>query len=159
MIDYYVDIESVDEGEIYKLLFQYDSYFIPKISERTNLEEYAKKLSSNATFILAKNKNIILGFAAIYYNPAPQSTYLPLISVNHDCQGLGVGRMLMVKIINYCNVNNSAGILLEMRADNLKLFKFYSDFGFKIRDTFVSPSNGETKYHMFLSTTRITNNE
>lgn len=159
MTEYSVNLESVNEIEIRKLLFQYDTYFIPKISDRTNLEEYAKKLSTNATFILAKNKNTIVGFAAFYYNPAPQSTYLPLIAVDQDCQGLGIGRMLVEKMVNYCFINNSAGILLEMRADNSKLFKFYSDFGFTIKDKFISPLNGETKYYMFLSTSKNTNDE
>jgi ribosomal protein S18 acetylase RimI-like enzyme len=159
MIDYFIYEKTINKEDILELLFYYDAYFIPKISDRINLEEYSKKLASNATFILAKKEEETIGFAAFYFNPIPQSTYITLLAVDYNFQRLGIGKSLVKKITEYCYANNSAGILLEMRADDSKLFKFYSDLGFKIKDKFESPLNGEAKYHMYLTLSKTLSNE
>jgi len=159
MIDFLISDKSFNKDKIVEILTHYDDYFIPKISYRKNLIDYAKKLSSNATFILAKNKNSIVGFAAFYFNPAPQAAYLALIAVDNNFQGLGIGKSLIYKLIEYCTMHNSAGILLEMRAKNFKLLKFYHSMGFGIKEKFESSLNGEIKYHMYLPIKRIMNHE
>lgn len=154
MIDYLISDKSFNEDKIVEILTHFDVYFIPKISDRKNLIDYAKKLSSNASFIFAKDKNTIVGFVAFYFNSAPQATYLTLIAVDNNSQDLGIGKSMIYKLIEYCTTHNSAGILLEMRANNLNLLKFYKNMGFEIKEKFESSLNGETKYHMYLPITK-----
>lgn len=156
MLNYSIIDKSIGKDNVVEILTQYDSYFIPKISERNNLIEYAEKLASNATFIIAKKFNIIVGFAAFYFNPAPKSSYLTLIAVNKDFQGMEIGKSLINELILFCRTNNSAGILLEMRANDSKLINFYTKLGFVVSNKFKSPFNEEIKYHMNL---RLRKNE
>ncbi|MDY0142786.1 MAG: GNAT family N-acetyltransferase [Bacteroidales bacterium] len=156
MLEYSIIDKSIGKDNVVEILTQYDSYFIPKISERNNLIEYAEKLASNATFIIAKKFNNIAGFAAFYFNQAPKSSYLTLIAVNKDFQGLGIGKSLINELILFCRTKNSTGIMLEMRANDSKLLNFYTKLGFEITEKFKSPFNEEVKYYMNL---RISKNE
>jgi ribosomal protein S18 acetylase RimI-like enzyme len=150
MIDFQIFDNAFNEDKITEILIHYDDYFIPKISDRKNIIEYARKLSANATFILAKNKKKIVGFTAFYFNPVPKTTYLALIATDRNFQRLGIGKSMIYKLIEYCTTHNSAGILLEMRANNLNLFNFYNSLGFEVKEKFYSSLNGETRYHMYL---------
>ncbi|SHJ73762.1 Acetyltransferase (GNAT) domain-containing protein [Tangfeifania diversioriginum] len=154
MIDFQISDKPFNEDKIAEILTHYDDYFIPKISDRKNIVEYARKLSSNATFILAKNKRKIVGFTAFYFNPVPKTTYLTLIATDRNLQGTGIGKSMIYKLIEFCTTHNSAGILLEMRANNLKLFNFYDSLGFEVKEKFSSSLNGETRYHMYLPITK-----
>lgn len=104
MIDYLFLQKNTDTKIILDLLNEFNDYFIPRISDRVNLEEYAAKLSSNATLLVAKEGNINIGFSAFYFNPKPKDTYLSLIAVNHNYQKHGVGGGLIQKMIEHCKI-------------------------------------------------------
>jgi|LSQX01.2.fsa_nt_gb ribosomal protein S18 acetylase RimI-like enzyme len=151
MINYSIFNKSVEKKEVAEILALYDSFFIPKISDRNNLVEFAEKLSKNATFIFAKKQKKIVGFAAFYFNASPKSSYLTLIAVDNRHQGLGIGKAIIEKMIEYCEKNESEGIMLEMRVRNKNLLDFYYSLGFEVKDKFTSTFNGETKLHLYFT--------
>ena len=148
MVNYYLYERNAEISFVLDLLKEFDSYFIPNISVRQNIVNYSEKLAINAHIIVAKDDMKNIGFSAFYFNKSPKDTYLTLLAVNHDYQKLGIGSKLIDIMINFCKKNHSPGIMLEMRADDSKLFNFYTKLGFKIAETFKSPYNNEEKYYL-----------
>jgi ribosomal protein S18 acetylase RimI-like enzyme len=151
MIDYIFFEKNSEPEIILEILNYFDSYFIPPISQRLDMNEFASKLASNATILLAKNKVKIAGFTAFYFNETPKFSYLTLLAVDLDFQGVGIGSIMVEKMISYCEQKLSAGIELEVRENNIPMLKVYKHFGFKIKDEFQSPFGNEKKYHLYLN--------
>tara|TARA_R100000935_G_scaffold9921_3_gene19910 strand:- start:7548 stop:8954 length:1407 start_codon:yes stop_codon:yes gene_type:complete len=95
-------VEKLEVAEIVDFLYSVDDDFIPKLSKRLNLNEYANKLNNNASFILAYNKNNIIGLAAVYDNDYKNlCAYLPIIGIKKEFRGQGIGKQLLDSLLNH----------------------------------------------------------
>lgn len=150
MIDYCLFEKCLDSESIKNILLKYNHYFIPSLLNRVDADDYSKKLSNNSNILIAKQGETIIGFLAFYYNPFPKDSYVALLAVDQSVQNLGVGSSLVRRTINYCMEKGSSGILLEMRADNSPLLKFYKKLGFIVKEKFSSPYNDEIKFYLHL---------
>lgn len=120
---------------VYDFLVDIDIQFIPPLSLRVNLMEYAEKLSTKSTFIYYVKSNKIIGLIAFYEN---QNTidfaYISLICILKDSQAKGIGTNLLKKCITYLKIKKFHSVKLEVDSENINALSFYSKFGFHIQD-------------------------
>lgn len=150
MIDYVLYKKDANIDQINNALIRFDNYFKPKLSDRTSLTILAEKLCNKANIIVAIHDESIIGIAAYYFNIMPQSSYLSVIAVEEKYRDKKIGQRLVNLMISDCRINGSAGIKLEMRAENINLLNFYNKLGFIKTDEFYSEYNNELKYYLYL---------
>jgi len=118
---------------IIDLLKKADNDFSPKLSERTDIGDYALKLKNNANFIIASspdNKQIY-GFSAFYCNdPLKINAYITLIWVDKEYRGMGIFKKLLKKTIFYVKRQGFFKICLEVTYESIQYFE-YRKIGFK----------------------------
>lgn len=122
---------QLSEQNVLLLLRQCDDDFIPCLSKSLFLEQYAKKLSENAFFIIAKESDNLFGFVAYYKNYSEGCLYVPLIWVSSKSQRRGIGQKL-ISLLTSLDNNHFHSIMLEVLKTNVNAFAFYKKEKFEI---------------------------
>ena len=126
-------IEKMSQQEVWDLLNMCNNSFTPPLSNNIpyTLEEYAKKLSENAKFVLCMECEIIIGFAAYYVNIEGKFIFIPQIWVSDKYQRKGIGATMINKMIELLP-SNIDSIRLEVRKNNEKAYSFYAKNNFVV---------------------------
>lgn len=123
--------QKLSKEEVLAILMKAENGFNPPLSKNIPyiLDDYAKKLSEFARFILCVEEKEIIGFMAFYLNQEGGFAYISLIWVsdNHQKKGIGATMMeLLSKEVSTC----VKSIRLEVRKNNEKAMRFYKSSGF-----------------------------
>lgn len=124
-----------NENDIMHSLFSFLDVF-PGLKLRIDsLENYIKKLSTNAIVIEGRLENESIAFAAIYNNDKYSLTgYIALIGVKKEFRGKAYG----MKLLNYCleqmKHSGMKQVKLEVDDDNTCAIRFYQQNGFTISE-------------------------
>jgi GNAT superfamily N-acetyltransferase len=115
-----------------------DSDFIPSLSQRTRIGEYADKISVRAVRFEAWSGERLVGLVAAYCNDRENRTaFITSVSVAKAWTGRGIATMLMTKCIEYARADGMGQIGLEVDNQNAPALRVYDKFGFV-----VSKANG-----------------
>lgn len=98
-------------------------------------------LNDEHVYLVAKDSvsNEVLGFAGVQC--ILDEAELMNIVVKKNKRGLGIGKVLMEKIINICRENNMKLLKLEVSEKNLVAINLYKSFNFKqvgVRDKYYN---------------------
>ena len=106
-----------------------DSSFIPPLSTRVAIADYAQKLADNAQRMEAWAGETLVGFAALYANRPPQG-FISNVSVmpSHQRQGIAAG--LMQGCHDLAVGAGLALLTLEVATDNAAAITLYRAHGF-----------------------------
>ena len=85
--------------------------------------------NSNTTYIMAREKEQIIGFAGI--SVCLDEATLNNIVVKKSCRGKGIGGELLESIIELCSDMKMKSLTLEVDTQNLPAINLYKKFGFK----------------------------
>ena len=118
-----------DSKRLEKILWKLDEDIIPKLSERVNIEEYAKKLSANAEVFYVKHKDIDIGNCAVYMNNG-ETGFISSIAIKKEWQNKGIGNFLWKKIVVLANTRGIRTIELMVNKNNYKAIRFYNHLHF-----------------------------
>mgnify|MGYP000006545118 FL=1 len=118
-----------DSKRLEKILWELDDDIIPKLSERVNIEEYAKKLSANAEVFYVKHGDIDIGNCAVYMNNE-ETGFISSIAIKKEWQNKGIGNFLWEKIIVLANTRGIRTIELMVNKNNYKAITFYNHLQF-----------------------------
>ena len=83
----------------------------------------------NTTYIIAKEKNQVVGFAGI--SICIDEATLNNIVVKKDYRGRGLGGELLESLIDICSDLNLKTLTLEVNTSNEPAIRLYKKFGFK----------------------------
>jgi ribosomal-protein-alanine N-acetyltransferase len=83
----------------------------------------------NSFYIMAKQNNIIIGFAGIWQSV--DDIHITNIVVKKPYRNNGVGSMLLNKLIQICKSKKTSSITLEVSIQNVPAIKLYEKYGFK----------------------------
>lgn len=87
--------------------------------------------NENSKYIIAILNNEIIGFAGIWQ--VIDEAHITNIVVRKDFRKLGIGSLLLEKLIDICkNLESINSITLEVNEDNITAQKLYEKFNFKI---------------------------
>ena len=85
--------------------------------------------NENATYIIAKEKEEVVGFAGI--SVCIDEATLNNIVVKKSCRGRGIGGELLESLIDICSDLNLKTFTLEVNTTNEPAIRLYKKFGFK----------------------------
>lgn len=125
---------AVDEADAPALLAHLrrtDADFMPVLSSRVELGDYAAKLRSLARSIELWSDKSLVGLVAIYCNAAPGGdAFITSVSLEAPWRGQGWADQLIEKACELAGVAGLASIRLELHCDNQPARRLYERHGF-----------------------------
>lgn len=115
-----------------------DADFVPPLSGRVEIRDYAKKIASKATRFEAWSGGIPVGLVAAYCNDQENRiAYITSVSVLKEWTRKGIAAGLVGQCVEHAKVSGMRQISLAVAADNTPAIKLYEKRGF-----IVSKANG-----------------
>lgn len=144
-------LNRASEQDIADHLSYCDGSFVPPLSARVDICEYAKKIASHATRFEAWSGGRLVGLVAVYCNDQEKRiAYITSVSLLHQWMGKGIAATLMAQCIEHMKMLGMRQISLQVATDNVPAIKLYEKSGFvagSMKPPFVtmnlSLANGE----------------
>lgn len=132
------------ENKLFQFLRETDDYFVPAMSVRVNLKEWAAKMCKYAVIFEYVLNGEIIGLGATYFNKAPSYSFGTYVCVKKEYQKEMYGVELIQKMIDYVKEKESKGFKCEIRKSNKPLVKFYELMGLEVIEEISVPNSTET---------------
>lgn len=124
---------KASEAEIAEHLLRCDADFVPPLSKRLEINDYAKKIFAHATRFEAWSDNKLLGLVAAYYNDQKNRVaFITSVSVLREWAGKGIAAHLMNQCIEHAKKMGMLQIRLEVASNNRVAIKLYEKTGFEL---------------------------
>ena len=117
--------------EVLSFLQETDTMFPTPLSERVDLEMYAKKLSGHSNFSLSYAGNQMVGMISCYTNRPPMG-YISNICVKESYQGKGVFKEMFRRLVDEIKKKGIDRVRLEVDDDNVRAMDVYTRLGFSV---------------------------
>lgn len=112
-------------------LLRCDSDFMPPLSDRVEINDYAKKITSSTTRFEAWSGGMLVGLVAAYCNDHVKRTaYITNVSRLTAWRGKGIASHLMNWCVEYVKALGMLQISLEVASDNKVAIELYERIGF-----------------------------
>jgi ribosomal protein S18 acetylase RimI-like enzyme len=122
---------KASEAEIAEHLSRCDADFVPPLSGRFEIKDYAEKIASKATRFEAWSGVTLAGFVAFYCNDQEKHiAYITSVSVLRNWTGKGIAYRLMKQCIEHAKALGMRQISLEVASGNTSAIKLYEKIGF-----------------------------
>lgn len=123
MVTVYPPVSQTIAEEVLRM---FDTEFEPRLSERVNMQDYAKKLAHNAVWFLVYEQDVIVAHCAVYMNQ-PEDAFISSIAVKQEVRGKGIGGCLWACVEQEAVQRGMCRILLRVMKTNLSGIRFYKD--------------------------------
>jgi ribosomal protein S18 acetylase RimI-like enzyme len=118
-------------NDVYVHLLACSDNFIPPLSGRINIREYAEKIVNNAVTFEVWQDDQLAGLVAAYVNdPAGKTAFITNVSVIKTLMGTGAASTLLENLVEYAAGKNFSEISLEVHKENYPAIQFYSKLSF-----------------------------
>jgi GNAT superfamily N-acetyltransferase len=122
---------KASEAEIAEHLTLCDVDFVPPLSCRVDIRDYAKKIASNAVRFEAWLDCKLIGLVAAYCNDGDKLiAYITSVSILREWTKNGIGANLLCQCVEYAKSLGIRNISLEVEASNVAAIKLYEKSGF-----------------------------
>ena len=130
--------------ELKQSLYDADKDFVPPLSERVNLDEYAHKLIKIARFVTERDINgNIKGIVAYYVDDKESPNgFVTHVATKKEYRHQGIAKRLMARTISNCKKAGKTGV--DLQTSNPDALHLYQGMGFEVSST--SP-DGEWYLH------------
>lgn len=119
------------EAQIVEHLSRCDADFVPSLSGRVAIDDYANKIASKATRFEAWSGGMLVGLVAAYCNNHEKRiAYITSVSVLKAWTGKGIAAKLMKLCVEHAKASGMRQISLEVASDNTPAIKLYEKSGF-----------------------------
>ena len=133
---------KASEVEIAEHLSRCEADFVPPLSGRLEINDYAKKIASKAMRFEAWSDGRLVGLVAAYCNDQEKRiAYITSVSVLREWMEKGIAAFLMKQCIEYAKTSGMRQIGLEVAEGNTPAIALYEKSGFlagKTNAPFVS---------------------
>ena len=123
--------ERLNEKDTYDVLSRFDTMFSPSLSTKVDIASYSKKLSQNASWILCRHNNSIVGYIAYYQNTGTKIDYIPSVCVMDIYRSYHIASRMLSYMIGRAPLEIEE-IKLECRKNNDAALHFYYKNGFQV---------------------------
>lgn len=124
-------LNQASATQVINHLQQCDKHFVPPLSSRVNIPNYACKIMRHAIRFEAWSKDILVGLVAVYTNDYTNHiAYITNVSVLSAWAGQGIGYRLMNQSIKYAVTIGLHQISLQVASNNLPAITLYKKSGF-----------------------------
>jgi ribosomal protein S18 acetylase RimI-like enzyme len=122
---------KASEAEIAEHLSHCDADFVPPLSGRVEIKDYAKKIINKATRFEAWSDGTLLGLLAAYCNDQEKRiAYISSVSVQKEWMGKGIAARLMSRCVEHAKASGMWQISLEVAGGNAPAIRLYEKSGF-----------------------------
>ncbi len=119
----------LSQSEVLSLLKRFDDSSDEPLHESLDFDQYSKKLSLFAYFVIATEKNQQIGFIAYYLNDENHFAYIPQVVVHKSARHKGVGHFMFMDLYECIRINFLT-LKLEVLKSNINARSFYEREGF-----------------------------
>ncbi len=124
-------VNKASEVEIAEHLSSCDAAFIPPLSGRVEINDYAQKIACRAARFEAWSGDKLVGLVAAYCNDQEKRiAYITSVSVLKTRTGKGIAARLMKQCIEYAKATGMWQVSLEVASDNAPAIRMYEKSGF-----------------------------
>lgn len=118
--------------ELKQSLREIDKDFVPSLSERVNIDEYAGRMMSRAMFVVERDQNkVIKGMVAVYVDDEKSPNgFITHVATNKEYRNQGVAKRLMVRTMSYCQKAGKTGV--DLCTYNPVALSLYKKLGFEV---------------------------
>jgi ribosomal protein S18 acetylase RimI-like enzyme len=128
-------LNKASAAEIAEHLARCDADFVPALSDRVEINNYARKIASKATRFEAWSGGTLVGLVAAYCNDQEKRiSYLTSVSVLRAWTGKGIAARLVSQCVEYAKALGIQQISLEVASDNVHAITLYGKSGFVARE-------------------------
>ena len=120
-----IKIEQISEKDAPSVAKIEKECFSTPFSE-ANILEYISNPIWN--FFVAKAGENVLGY--ISFTKILDECQIVNVAVSPDTRKMGIGTLLIEKLLEYCKKNEVCKLFLEVRVSNIPAIKLYENFGF-----------------------------
>jgi ribosomal protein S18 acetylase RimI-like enzyme len=122
---------TASESEVAEHLLRCDGEFVPPLSDRLNIPEYADKIVRRATRFEAWSNGVLVGFVAAYCNDqVTRIAHITTVSVMRVWTGQGIAACLINRCVEHARAVGMVEIGLDVAADNAAAINLYKKAGF-----------------------------
>ena len=108
-----------------------DSDFVPPLSGRVEIGDYAQKIVNKATRFEAWSGGILIGLVAAYCNDSEKRiAYITSVSVLHEWTSRGIATRLVSHCVEHARASGMLEIRLDVATANRSAIKLYEKGGF-----------------------------
>lgn len=129
------------QDEILQHLVACEHLFVPPLTQRVDLETYARKIRNHALTVEAWELGKLAGLVAAYFNEGARSCYVTSVSVLPSRAGSGVATRLMQELVACAVERGAHRMVLEVAKGAAAARRLYERQGFVLdqdrRDTVV----------------------
>jgi [ribosomal protein S18]-alanine N-acetyltransferase len=118
------DLEQIMEIE--KACFGKDAW------SKSNMK--SELIAPHTTYVVAEESSSLIGYAGLSKLATSTSSDIQTIAVTGSHRGLGIGRLLMERLLAFAKGQNAKEVFLEAREDKPTPQNLYSSLGFKAID-------------------------
>ena len=108
-----------------------DTQFRPQLSERVDIETYARKLAERAHTEEAWHGSSLVGLVAAYFAANGESCYITNVSVIAGFTGRGIATRLLRNLVAHPECRDVATIELEVSSQSIGAIRLYTGLGFR----------------------------
>jgi ribosomal protein S18 acetylase RimI-like enzyme len=120
-------------AEVAEHLAHCDTDFMPPLSTRINIFDFANTIVSRAERFEAWSDNLLVGLLAAYCNDRAKCiAYITNVSVLKEWTKNGIATHLMRHLIEYTKMTGVRQISLEVASRNLSAIDLYKKYGFVV---------------------------
>lgn len=134
-------VNRASGAEIAEHLLCCDADFVPTLSERVAIPDYARKIASKATRFEAWSNGTLVGLVAVYCNDREaRIAHITSVSVMKAWTGKGIAARLTNQCVEHAKAAGMRQIGLEVAATNMPAIKLYEKSGFvadKLNEPFI----------------------
>ncbi|WP_027157198.1 GNAT family N-acetyltransferase [Methylobacter luteus] len=124
-------LDRASEAEIAEHLLSCDADFVPPLSGRVEITDYAKKIAGKAARFEAWSGDKLVGLVAVYCNdPKKRIAYITSVSVLRESTGKGIAKSLMRQCIARIKALGMHQVRLEVASGNMPAIGLYEKSGF-----------------------------
>jgi ribosomal protein S18 acetylase RimI-like enzyme len=119
------------EDDIFKHLSRCRNEFIPPLDERVNLNDYSRKLATNAMRFEAWAAEVLIGLVAAYLDTSSNKTiFITNVSLLPGYQRKGIATFLLSQCLTFSQENEVSKVTLEVNGQNANAVALYRKLGF-----------------------------
>ena len=127
-------VDTATTGQIAEHLMRCDGDFIPPLNSRTEIADYANKISKKAVRFEAWGAGSLVGLVAAYCNDVTRShAFITSVSVEPAYRRAGIASELVTRCITHAARLGFTGVELEVDRANDGAIDLYLKRGFVFR--------------------------
>jgi ribosomal protein S18 acetylase RimI-like enzyme len=129
-------LNRASEVQIAEHLTRSDADFVPPLSGRVAISDYARKIAKLAERFEAWSEGTLIGLVAIYCNDLKtRVAHITSVSVLNQWTGKGIASQLMEQSIDHAKAAGMRKIVLDVAKENVPAISLYEKYGFIAGET------------------------